>query len=70
MKNCEWGVEGWVKMHSGVYNRVGGHPHSIENEGHCHKELKSTMNPQHDEIAFNKYNADDIEFYNWTTPKT
>lgn len=39
-------------------------------DGTQKKELKTSMNPIERETAFNKYNADGIEYFDWKAPKT
>ena len=46
-------------MHSGVYNRVGGPPRSLNYEGSNSKGYDLSQNDN--QLARNKYNADKIE---------
>lgn len=64
VKDCDWGVEGWVRMHSGVYNRVGGHPNSLEHSrSWVRQEPKLSMNPFLTNPSFNYLGNDGIDFY-------
>jgi len=62
VKDCDWGVEGWVRMHSGIYNRVGGHPRESDGQSEAREELKLTMNPYLSDPEFNYLGTSGPEF--------